>query len=64
MTLDDVLRRLENHIHAKGGAASWAREMDISASYISDVLNRRREPGPRILKAMGLESVTIYQEKN
>lgn len=32
-----------------------ARTWKLSAAYLSDVLNGKREPGPKILKVMGLE---------
>jgi len=38
-----------------------AEELDVSPQYLSDVLHRRREPGPKILKAIGLERVVEYR---
>lgn len=37
---------------------SYALELGISAAYLSDVLNDKREPGPKILDALGLERET------
>ena len=34
-----------------------AREIGCSVAYLSYVLNRQREPGPRILNYLGLERI-------
>lgn len=41
--------------------SAWAREHDISPAYVSDVLHRRREPGEKILTALGIERVIEYR---
>lgn len=45
---------------AKPTQAEWARTHGISAAYVSDVIQGRREPGEKILKALGLEKVVTY----
>lgn len=62
MTIEDVLARLRGAIEKAGGSSSWARENDCSASYVSDVLGGRREPGPAILRRLGLECDKVYRE--
>ena len=62
MTIDDVLDRLRTRIAEAGGASAWARSADCSPSYVSDVLGKRREPGPAILAALGLEGEKTYKE--
>ena len=50
--------------HAVGHSqAAWAKEHGISQAYVSDVINRRREPGKAILEALGLERVITYRVK-
>lgn len=61
MTLDDVLDRLRSEISAKGSATAWAAQAGCSPSYVSDVLAKKREPGPLILQQLGLESITVYR---
>lgn len=39
---------------AKCSQAQLARDLGVSPAYLSDVLNRRREPGDGILKPLGL----------
>jgi hypothetical protein len=45
----------------KGSQAELARELDVSPQYLHDVLNGRREPGRKILKALGVERVVSYR---
>ena len=40
-----------------------AEEMQVSPQYLSDVLAERREPGPKMLDALGLERVVTYRRK-
>jgi hypothetical protein len=37
------------------GLRATARELKCSAPYLLDIINGRRQPGPKILKALGLE---------
>lgn len=46
----------------KRGARPWrelAAEIGCSAAYLSDVINGRRDPGPKILDFLGLERVLV-----
>ena len=43
-----------------GGQSAWATSHAISSQYVSDVVNARRDPGPKILAALGLKSVVRY----
>jgi len=38
-----------------------AKEWHVSPAYFSDVIRGRREPGKKILKAMGLKKVVRYE---
>jgi DNA-binding transcriptional regulator YdaS (Cro superfamily) len=50
--------------HAVGHSqAAWARKHGVSPAYVSDVINGRREPGPAILDALGIERVVTYRPK-
>ena len=55
----DILLRLQSR--AKPTQAAWAKAQGISPAYVSDVLNGRREPGPKILEAVGFHKVTAYR---
>lgn len=56
----EVFRSLRAACKAAGGQGQWAEQHGMSASYISDVLNSRREPGTKILQALGIARVVRY----
>jgi hypothetical protein len=62
MTADDVRNLLRRACEQAGTAAAWAKNHDLSAAYVSDTLSRKREPGPAILRALGLTSETQYRK--
>ena len=45
-----------------GGKAALAAEWHISAQYIADVLNGRRDPGKKVLAALGYEKIVLYRK--
>lgn len=60
----DVLDILQDDITSSiDGQAAWARSKGISPAYVNDVLHKRREPGPKILDAIGFERVISYRPK-
>lgn len=63
MKQDDVIDRLRAAIAKAGSQAAFAEMYGLSAAYVNDVINGRREPGPAILEALGVEKVVTYQEK-
>lgn len=46
-----------------GSQKELANRIGISASYLSDVLSQRREPGPKIAEYLDLEVVHLYRAK-
>jgi hypothetical protein len=62
MTTDDVLRRLRRECDKAGTQAAWAKAAGVSGAYVNDVLQRRREPGDKILRALGLVRVVAYRK--
>ena len=61
MTLDAVLKILRRECDKAGGQKFWAEAHNMKAAYVSDVLNKRRDPGPSVLVALGLERVVTYR---
>jgi len=60
----DVIEILRDDITASiDGQAAWARTHGVSPAYVNDVLNGRRDPGPKILAAIGFEKVVTYRPK-
>lgn len=43
---------------------AFAKEHDISIAYVNDVIRGRKEPGIKILNALGLEKLpAVYRKK-
>ena len=55
----DAVKALEFEV--RGNQSQWAKEHDVSPAYVSDVLAGRRDPGKKILDALGLERVVTYR---
>lgn len=63
LTKQELIERLKATIAALGSQDAFAQQHSISTAYVSDVLRGRRDPGKKILDALGLERVVGYQEK-
>lgn len=61
LTKQELIERLRTAIAAVGSQDAFAQQHSISTAYISDVLRNRREPGKKILDALGLDRVVYYQ---
>ena len=47
-----------------GGQSRWAEAHSISVGYVNDVLNARKDPGPKLLAAIGWRRVsTLMPDK-
>ena len=57
----DPLAELRAACAAAGSQRAWATQHHVSVTYLSDVLARRRPPGPAILDALGIERVETYR---
>jgi hypothetical protein len=63
LTTSDILAILSKAVALSGSQAKWCDAQGISTAYVSDVLNGRREPGKKILDALGYEAVAVYRAK-
>lgn len=61
MTEDEVRSLLK--VKAVPTQAAFAKENNISAQYVNDVIQGHRDPGPVVLDALGLEKVVSYRRK-
>jgi transcriptional regulator with XRE-family HTH domain len=57
------LRRKQGHLSLR----QFAESMGISAAYLSDVYNKNRQPGKKLLKTLGLckqstRTVTYFEQ--
>jgi hypothetical protein len=63
---DDPTAKIRNLLRCactqSGTQETWAIQNSLSPAYISDVLKGHRDPGPKILKALGLTSETQYRK--
>lgn len=57
---EQVLKRLRA-MCVKRTQHEVAEEIGVSDVYLSDVLNGRRDPGPKILTALNLSATTVYE---
>jgi hypothetical protein len=57
LTREEVLQRLREACEKAGSENAWAKAHGMSQAYVNDAIRGRREPGPAILEAMGLEKV-------
>lgn len=63
MNAQQVRDLLRKRCNEAGGQRSWAGCHCVSESYVSDVIRGAREPGPGVLKGLGLVAVTVYQDE-
>ena len=57
MNESQVIDRVRREVERAGSMRALAREWGVSPPYLSDVLNRRRTPGPSVLVPLGLRRV-------
>jgi transcriptional regulator with XRE-family HTH domain len=60
MTDDDVLELIRKRKGEKS-LREFAKEIGITAPYLSDILKKNRSPGKTVLKFFGLEKKRIIQ---
>lgn len=60
-TSDDLRALLASACAEEGGQKYWAARHGVSAPYVSDVLNGRREPGESICSALGFVRKVTYE---
>lgn len=56
----EVLRQLERRIQEAGSLCGAARDLGISPQYLSWVLSGRRQPGRKVLNALGISKAPMY----
>ena len=57
------IAELHNAVAWAGSQKQWADDHGISYAYVSDVLQGKREPGDKVLDALGLVKVVTYQRR-
>lgn len=59
---EEVRRRMLLDIRKLGSQAAYAEMVATSRSMVSMVMSGRKRPGPKVLKAVGLRRVVVYEE--
>jgi transcriptional regulator with XRE-family HTH domain len=57
MTRGELVELLQRKVQRAGTQAALAKELGITAAYLGDVLHGKREPGPKLLNALGFRRV-------
>lgn len=64
MNEKQVIELVRSEVTRAGSMRALGREWGVNVAYISDLLNGRRGPGPKILAPLGLERIkTVTFEK-
>jgi transcriptional regulator with XRE-family HTH domain len=57
-----LIVKLKDMAESAGSQLALAKQLGISTSYLSDVLNGRQEPSKALLVPLGFERVTFYRK--
>lgn len=60
--LPHILKVIKAHIEVAGSQRLFGEQLEITSSYISNVLNGVKEPSKKMLEAIGYEAVTLYRK--
>ena len=60
MNIDGVIKTIRRKSAEHGSQRAFAKSIGVSPAYLSDVLKGRREPGPKILDALGITRRATY----
>ena len=64
MTKSEFMLFLHDKIREAGDQKTLAKQLGVSQSHLSDVLNGRREPADKILTGLGLRRVVTFELNN
>jgi transcriptional regulator with XRE-family HTH domain len=62
LTHDQFLEKLRSRVKAAGTQRALATAIGCSDQYLSDVLRKRRLPGPRICRALQMDAEIRFVE--
>jgi hypothetical protein len=61
LSIAEVRALLSEAVTAAGNQSAWARQFGFSHSIVSNVLLSKRQPTAKILKALNLRKVVLYE---
>jgi hypothetical protein len=62
LTEDQAYAMIRHAVENAGGQRAFARNHNLSVSYVSDLVKRRRGIGAAISKALGIEKVVLWKQ--
>jgi len=62
MTKLELLNHLKKLVEEAGTQKELASRLGVSLAYLNDVMLGRKEPGKKLLAALGVERVVIYKK--
>ena len=62
MTKPELIEHIRQLLAEAGTQKELAANLGVSAAYLGDVLLGRKEPGRKMLTALGVERVVIYRK--
>ena len=61
MTLEEFLQYVRQLAREQGSQQALAAKCGINASWLSEILKGRRDPGKKLLDALGFRRVVTYE---
>jgi DNA-binding transcriptional regulator YdaS (Cro superfamily) len=61
LSTQGLYARLGKACEEAGGQSAWARRHGLSPQFVCDVVNGRRDPGPKMCRALGVAEVTMFK---
>jgi hypothetical protein len=61
MTKEELIEYIKE-LQGEQTQASFASSIECSAAYLSDICAGRRDPGPKVLEALGLKRCVTYKK--
>lgn len=58
----EIVGKLAELVTVLGSQRAAALKLGITQAYLSDLILGKRKPGPRVLKALGIERDVTYRE--
>lgn len=62
ITHDELVALIRAAVKEAGSQRALARQWSVAPAYVTDLLRGLRDPGPKILEAMGYERVVLYRK--
>lgn len=62
MSIRDPVREIRRRLKSGITQDQLAQDLGISAPYLSDVIHGKRDPGPKVVQALGLEKRITYRK--